>query len=467
LLSGNKKKENSGGKIMSNKWSTTSSNKTPNYALSQWSLSDRPQMDDFNHDNEQIDKALSAVDASQKAAATQVSGLVAGMALKNEQIDKAIAAVDASQKATATQVSGLAAGMAQKVDRIRVRVDYTDGVFRMTTGPALPARCNLTFIAPADWSETDTLALNGAPIKIVAVGTGGNKPSDGAFSVGDLVVLEKEEDTGFYKSGGAGNAGQTAEPSQMLSSLPQSALVKVPVNEPHQARFGKEIAFRLGQHSNWVQTEYTMPMITDKIIQIMPFDGSDASNSTTKYHQSSIAQWLGSDAPEGKWYSPLHETSVAPSYADWAGFAAIFPKRFTDAVIDEHYGDWFYNQDTGKWEPDDVVGKFFLPEYSNGFIEGPFWRISEGIHPTEECVKNAGFSDPENFNVGKPWKFWTRDTNWNDQNKLTVGDETPQWDWEGAYPYDTTIGIRPVCNLPSTTRVSKNPDADGAYRILI
>ena len=38
------------------------SNQTPNYALNQWSRDDRVLMDDFNADNETIDKVVKAVD---------------------------------------------------------------------------------------------------------------------------------------------------------------------------------------------------------------------------------------------------------------------------------------------------------------------------------------------------------------------------------------------------------------------
>ena len=51
------------------------SNQTPNYGLSQWSKSDRIQMEDFNADNAKIDAALAAQASTLSAHTAQLAKL--------------------------------------------------------------------------------------------------------------------------------------------------------------------------------------------------------------------------------------------------------------------------------------------------------------------------------------------------------------------------------------------------------
>ena len=56
------------------------SSQTPNYKLSQWSKSDRVQMEDFNADNAKIDGALKAQDAALAAEASARQSAIAAEA---------------------------------------------------------------------------------------------------------------------------------------------------------------------------------------------------------------------------------------------------------------------------------------------------------------------------------------------------------------------------------------------------
>jgi hypothetical protein len=147
---------------MLKKLGTTSSNKTSNYALSQWELADRPQMEDFNYDNEQIDKALDRLEQGQKGLETKLLGLDTAIARKSNRFH-----------ASAEYISS------QLVNE-----------FKLTVSENLPESYTLIFSAPADWGEKDSLILNGKRLGVRAIGTGGATPLDRAFSQGDIVVLE-------------------------------------------------------------------------------------------------------------------------------------------------------------------------------------------------------------------------------------------------------------------------------------
>jgi hypothetical protein len=156
-----------------------SSNKTPVYRLNQWELTDKPRMADFNYDNQQIELALVG-----------------------------------------------------KSDRINAVATYSGGTFRLTAAGTLSSRYTLSFRAPEEWNSEDFVTLNGTTISLIAIGSEGNPPASGAFSAGDLVSLEVEGSTAFFKmGGGSGNTGGTINlPSQTkitVSASDESATVNL------------------------------------------------------------------------------------------------------------------------------------------------------------------------------------------------------------------------------------------------
>ena len=82
----------------------------------------------------------------------------------------------------------------------------------------------------------------------------------------------------------------------------------------------------------------------EKIIDIRPFDGKEATHPTTfvkeygnnYYSKSNVHQWLNSDANAGEWYTPTHTYDAPPTaetiegntqYADKHGFLYYFTKQ--------------------------------------------------------------------------------------------------------------------------------------------
>jgi len=276
--------------------------------------------------------------------------------------------------------------------------------------------------------------------------------------------------------------------SQPISNLAVGALVSVPVNTAHQSRWGSKIVFKIADKNHAGYPANSVTLITDKIIQLMAFDGAEPTNPNTdrksygnnRYLHSNIAQWLNSNAGASAWYSAQHTYDAPPilpntysnPYDSWAGFLQLFSADFVSALMTTSLIT-ARNINTDGGGSETVTGKFFLASNTevgvaneNNVAEGYLLAIftSENntrlAYPTPECVSNGDFTSSV-FKTDASWSWWIRTPFYNkaQQQNMVSATGTKSSITANASSY----GLRPLCNVPSTLLVSSALGGDGAY----
>lgn len=276
-----------------------------------------------------------------------------------------------------------------------------------------------------------------------------------------------------------------------LSTLAVGNKVEIPVNSAFQSRFGSKIVFKVADKNHTGYPSGAVTLITDSIIQIMAYDGLEASNSDSNRKQygnnrhihSNILQWLNSNAAAGAWYSAKHGADAPPSsanissgnyYDTWAGFLAMLPAQFVDALMTTTLSVVKATVDGGSYET--FTAKMFLPSTTevglaneNSIAEGVKLALfsddtSRLAYPTAECVSNSNGYTNANYGVGKAWYWWLRTP------YVSYSHYVRSVSSSGALgsinAYSGSRGVRPLCNLSSEILVSDSVNASGNYEII-
>ena len=290
------------------------------------------------------------------------------------------------------------------------------------------------------------------------------------------------------------SAGANIQPvvGKLLSTLNIGDAVEVPVAADWQSRFGANIVWKVADKNHTGYPANSVTLITDKIIQIMAWDAKEPSNSNSdrrsygnnRHIYSNLLQWLNSNATAGNWYTPKHSADQAPTaksthvsynpYTSWAGFLAMLDPKFVAELLDATLTVVKSSTDGGSYET--FAAKMFLASVTEvGFANEN--EIAEGVclalfsndasrvaYPTAECVNNSdGFSNG-GFATSKGWYWWLRTP-----NSSSAGSGRSVYSGgtlSGTYAYSGIYGVRPLCNLPGSLRVSESPNAAGNYTLL-
>lgn len=280
--------------------------------------------------------------------------------------------------------------------------------------------------------------------------------------------------------------------STQLGSLSIGSTIEVPVVTDWQSRFGQSIVFKIADKNHNGYPDNSTTLITDKIIQIMAFDAKEpnhqytaiSSNGNNNYIDANILQWLNSYAIAGNWYKAKHSADQAPSntsvvtfnpYDSWAGFLFMLSSTFvsklltTTQIVDLETPEYYQKEVT-------VESKMFLAsavevglDGNNIIVEGTRLSLFENnstrmAYPTAECVNNFG-STRSDLDVDKGF-FWMLRTNYSQNSYGSIRCvNTTGSSLASGYCYYST-GVRPLCNLPNNTLLSKEPNANGHYTLL-
>jgi hypothetical protein len=103
------------------------------------------------------------------------------------------------------------------------------------------------------------------------------------------------------------------------------AKIEIPVKSEYQSQFGTKIVFRIADKNHSGYPSNSVTLITDKIIQLLAFDGKEPNNANSdrqrfgsnNYKYSNLRQWLNSNAAAGAWYN-LFDPSAEPSVLNFA-----------------------------------------------------------------------------------------------------------------------------------------------------
>ena len=292
------------------------------------------------------------------------------------------------------------------------------------------------------------------------------------------------------------SAGANIQPvvGKLLSTLNVGDTLEVPVVSDWQdwpSRFGANIVWKVADKNHAGYPTDSVTLITDRIIQLMASDAREPNNSDSdrevggnnRHIYSNILQWLNSNATAGNWYSPKHGEDAPPTNANlwnnyneydaWAGFLAMLDLKFVAELLDTTLTVVKSPADGGGYETFTV--KMFLASNTEvghtnetGIAEGALLALfsdnaSRIAYPTAECVSNSD-SSRTNLTTAQGLYWWFRTPNPASATSVhyvfSAGTEPSNSAYRGA------AGVRPLCNLPGSLRVSESPNAAGNYTLL-
>lgn len=281
--------------------------------------------------------------------------------------------------------------------------------------------------------------------------------------------------------------------AKTLGSLSVKDKVEVGVLPAWQSRFGEKIIFEVAAKDHTGYPENSVTLITEKIIQIMAFDAKEPTNPNTdrknygnnRYKHSNLLQWLNSAADDGEWYTAQHDWDKDPAvkgtdtdynpYASWAGFLGILAPGFKGVLLDTPQTTALETiVENGGSEV--VTSKMFLASTTevglaneNSVVEGSrlaYFTTSNSSRttmPTAECYANRDGYSNSNFATSKNWRWWLRTPD--SSGAYSVRRVLSDGALGHSHAYIGGGGLRPLCNLKSSTIVSDTPNAAGNYEL--
>lgn len=287
---------------------------------------------------------------------------------------------------------------------------------------------------------------------------------------------------------GHGGKGKIVVPTFELSNLPIGTLVR----DANSTFLGEPVVWKIADKNHEGYPSDSVTLITDKIIGMRGFDAKEPNNNDTsrksygnnRYSISNIRQWLNSDAEAGQWYSAQHSYDTPPNstyvwqyggttpinpYEDKTGFLNAFSDKFRNSMLNTTITVALSTIDGGGSE--NLVDKIFLASNTevglaneNGISEGrllPIFgdntsRISDS---TESAVNDSNYVIPANSS--EKWVWQLRTPCVADSYKVRVVDNAGNVSFVEAMTGH--VGIRPLCNLPSSIKVTQ--DEDGIYKL--
>lgn len=289
------------------------------------------------------------------------------------------------------------------------------------------------------------------------------------------------------------SAGANIQPvvGKLLSTLNVGDTLEVPVVADWQSRFGANIVWKVADKNHAGYPTDSVTLITDKIIQTMAWDAKEPNNSDSgrrnygnnRHIYSNLLQWLNSNATAGNWYSAKHSTDAPPTnanvfgnyneYDGWAGFLAMLDSKFVSELLDTTLTVAKSSPDGGSYET--FTARMFIASTTevgladeNEIAEGTCLALFSNdascvAYPTAECVSNSEYTS-DNFTTSNGWNWWLRTPG--SLGTSAVHLIQPSGAPVTSYAYSGHYGVRPLCNLPGSLRVSESPNAAGNYTLL-
>ena len=261
--------------------------------------------------------------------------------------------------------------------------------------------------------------------------------------------------------------------AQRLSDLPIGAKVK----------FGKySVRGSTAQPITWIvvaKNHISSPayptnsvtLMTEKIIDSLAMDASEPQHAdagvrvsgNSDYIYSNLDQWLNKDAPAGNWYTPTHSADQSPNvgrdYFNRPAFLNAFSIDEKNIILNTIIR--CIRGDGGKIN--DVERKVFLASHTEinepgaPFVEGSafdYFKSASRVCAMSEQLRN----DTSVYDWSSAQMWSTRTPHTLSQTYIVAGDNN-MGKGSTNYPF----GIRPVLNVPSSSRISDTTDGEGYY----
>ena len=281
--------------------------------------------------------------------------------------------------------------------------------------------------------------------------------------------------------------------SRLLSSLPVGSLIQ----DASTMYMGGPIVWKIADKNHSGYPSDSVTLITEKIIATKAFDAAEPNSpvdfrddyGNNRYIYSNIHAWLNNNS--SAWYYGAHSTDAPPSrdnlsaesvaYDKEYGFITFFSTGLKNQLLNTNLTvSKSPSADGGGTET--FSGKVFLPSCTEigvsheqvcGFKMPIFNSDADRIaYPTSGCVSSSPIKNSY-FGTSKPWYYWLRDAigisdNKNQDIRLRACQNCVV-DLDGLkYKGDSHgggIGIRPMCNVSSSIKVSDSPNGLGVYSV--
>lgn len=271
---------------------------------------------------------------------------------------------------------------------------------------------------------------------------------------------------------------------KLLKTLPIGALVK----DDSTRYLDKPIIWKIADKNHGGYPANSVTLIADKILSVKVFDGKEfytkqsgdrAKEGNNRYDVSNINAWLNSDAGAGRWYKGAHYYDYPPSYNaidsgnpydGEAGFLYDFSVFFKSSLLTTTLTqplDW---PDVGSLGPDSMsmtTKVFLISRMEAGTADRP---VGESKFPiftddasrcttvTEECWHADLQGDDPGYAQG-----WHTRSPYLETNAYVIPGKDKTYNLSYACRRE---GIRPLCNISDSIRVSDEPGSDGVYAVL-
>ena len=266
--------------------------------------------------------------------------------------------------------------------------------------------------------------------------------------------------------------------AKLLSSLANGSLVKFGKHQVNTETAQPIVWMVVAKnHSGYPSNSVTL--MTQKIIDLRSYDAKCKDGTYDSYYkESNIAQWLNSDASAGNWYARKDTNDNPPSgdsnnvnrgtqYQNKAGFLSNFTSEEKLALLPTTLT---LLPPAGGTE--DISAKVFIPSIRE--ILGEPSNLSGDKSTRFSYMSTAGsackLTSQAYTNTLSTYKPTTVDDNWwymtrsRSQTNIYIVDSTGVYN-TSKYGYEGSLGVRPVINLSSNTKVSDTADSDGCYTV--
>lgn len=291
---------------------------------------------------------------------------------------------------------------------------------------------------------------------------------------------------------GINNLSKLCFKKRVLGDLLIGDTLEIPVVSDWQGRFGRSIIFKIADRNHEGYPDNCTTLITDKIIQAMPFSGQKSGGldderkyGSSHYLNSSINHWLNSNSKAGEWATdtglpygkPSWNSVESNPYALWAGFLAMLDSEFVTKLLDTNIKYCIKSSTYGVADTYSFVTvKMFLAAVSEvahsnyyswpdeGIIIELFKSYGNSTYPTIECAESNENTNSLFLPTTTAYSWWLR-TPYSIYETYTASDSVSGSN-DTRRCYYGGVGLRPLCNLSNDTTISAKPNANGHYTLL-
>ena len=278
--------------------------------------------------------------------------------------------------------------------------------------------------------------------------------------------------------------------AQLLSNLPVGAKVKFGKYQVN-TETPSDITWLVVAKNHYGGTN-EVTLFSEKIVDIACFDAKEPSNNlenlaeygNNRYSYSNLNAWLNSRNGANEWYSPKHTNDAQPSvenvydgvnpYSSRPGFLYNFSPSEYASIKTTTVQTLLSREDGGTYES--VATKVFLPSLIElNLLDADGKKLTQDGtawgYPTDITLLRGEISDALKNNAriaiddSFATYYWSRNGYYTGFHIQCVYSKISSFSTQATLRVaaDSKMGVRPVLNLISSTKVSDTTDVNGYY----